>query len=53
MEFSDDFYVKQGYVCYFDKYEKVYNDLDAVFKGFLDGKKCFKNVAILNHFQTR
>ncbi|WP_370749224.1 hypothetical protein [Eubacterium sp.] len=39
MEFSDDFYVKQGYVCYFDKYEKVYNDLDAVFKGFLDGKK--------------
>lgn len=37
MEFSDEFYIKQGYVCYYDKYEKVYADLDALFKGFLDG----------------
>lgn len=39
MEFSDEFYIKQGYVCYYDKYEKIYADLDALFKGFLDGKE--------------
>ena len=37
MEFSDEFYIKQGYVCYYDKFEKVYADLDTIFKNFLDG----------------
>jgi len=45
MEFTDEFYIKQGYVCYYDKYEKVYADLDDLFKGFLDGMN-YKNFNI-------
>lgn len=37
MEFSDEFYVKPGYICYYDGFEKIYSDLDNIFKSFLNG----------------
>jgi len=37
MEFSDKFYLKQGYICYYEDYEKLYANLDQFFLSFLDG----------------
>jgi len=39
MQFTDEFYVKEGYVCYYEGYEKIYTELDEKIKSFLDGMK--------------
>lgn len=38
MDFSDQFYLKEGYICYREGVEKVYSRLDSTFLSFLYGK---------------
>ncbi|MEE0930048.1 MAG: hypothetical protein UIM53_03530 [Acutalibacteraceae bacterium] len=39
MNFSDEFYIKEGYICYREGMEKLYSDLDSVFISFLKDEK--------------